>query len=107
MPMLLAWRDKLKAGGARVELAFVSIDEDERELTRFFAKQPANGVRASFWLSGDDARKAWFDSLGYQDEPTLPVHAFVNPDGKLACLVDGVLEPPDFASLERLLRSGG
>lgn len=107
MPMLLAWRDRLKASGVDLQLAFVSIDDDERELTRFLDKQPATGVRASYWLMGEGTRTTWFESIGYTQEPTLPVHAFVNPRGKLACRVDGVLEPPDYASLERLLRSGG
>lgn len=107
MPMLLAWRDRLKASGVELELAFVSIDDDERELTRFLDKQPVSGVRASYWLMGEEAQKTWFDSIGYTQEPTLPVHAFVSPRGKLACRVDGVLEPPDYGSVERLLRSGG
>lgn len=104
--MLLAWRDKLNASGISVQLAFVSIDVDERELTRFLDKQPANGVRASYWLA-EDSQKDWLASLGYEDEPTLPVHAFIAPDGQLACRTIGALEPTDFPSLERMFRSGG
>ncbi len=103
MPMLLSWRDKLRRAGVEVELAFVSIDDDERELTRFLNKQPAGGVRASYWLPEEQPREAWFLSIGYPDEPTLPVHAFVNPSEKLACVFHGALEATDWAAVERLL----
>lgn len=104
MPMLIAWRDKLAASGVKLELAFVSIDDDERELTRFLAKQPANGVRASYWMQNEDGREKWFASIGFEEEPPLPVHAFVSPDGKLACVEAGALNPGDFSALAALMR---
>jgi thiol-disulfide isomerase/thioredoxin len=103
MPMLIAWRDQLRKAGIDLELAFVSIDDDERELTRFLDKQPETGVRASYWIPDGDARQKWFESIGKSEIPPLPVHAFVDPDGKLACVAEGTLEPTDLPSVKRLL----
>jgi thiol-disulfide isomerase/thioredoxin len=102
MPRLLAWRDQLKAEGVKIELAFVSIDDDERELTRFLEAQPEKGVRSSWWLPAEDARAKWFSAIGFDDLPQLPVHAFINPAGKLTCTVTGALDPPDYPALQKV-----
>lgn len=102
MPMLLAWEKKLRDKGVKIDLAFVSIDDDERELQRFLSAQPKDGVRASYWISGEEGQKKLFEPLGFDDAPKLPIHAFVRPDGKIACVVEGSVEETDYASLARL-----
>jgi thiol-disulfide isomerase/thioredoxin len=106
MPRLIAWRDQLKAEGVSVELAFVSIDDDERELERFLAAQPDKGARASWWLPEEDARAAWFKAIGFDELPQLPVHAFVSPAGKVTCTITGALEPADYPALKKLFTPG-
>jgi thiol-disulfide isomerase/thioredoxin len=102
MPLLLAWRDKLRKGGVKLELAFVSIDDDDREMKRFLSSQPRGAVRASYWLAEEKEREAWFASVGFDDQPQLPVHALVRPDGKLACTITGALQTSDYPALEAL-----
>ena len=102
MPLLLKWRDELSDGGIEVELAFVSIDDDEREMKRFMKSQPKGGVRQSYWIQAEDAREEWFGSVGFDDSPQLPVHALVNPDGKLACVVKGAMEESDLPALKAI-----
>jgi thiol-disulfide isomerase/thioredoxin len=106
MPMLRAWRDNFKKQGIELTLAFVSIDDDEREMMRFLEKQPEDGLRATYWLPEGEVRDKWFESVGYDDTPTLPIHAFVNPEGKLACVVEGALEETDAAPLKTFLSAG-
>jgi thiol-disulfide isomerase/thioredoxin len=103
MPMLIRWRDKLKGEGVQIDLAFVSIDDDERELDRFLAAQPPSGMRASFWLP-ETGREEWFEKLGFHGTPTLPVHALVNPSGKLGCAFEGALEEVDYPRFAGLVR---
>jgi thiol-disulfide isomerase/thioredoxin len=99
MPMLLEWRDKLRAAGVALELVFVSIDDDEREMDRFLGSQPEKGVRTSYWLR-EEARESWFESIGLDDTPQLPVHALVTPKGKLSCLIEGAVESGDYEPLK-------
>jgi thiol-disulfide isomerase/thioredoxin len=103
MPMLLAWQQKLQKAGVPIDLVFVSIDDDARELDRFLKSQPEKGVRASYWVEGEEATEEWFTSLGFEGTPKLPVHAFVNPAGKTACVVEGSVEPGDYASVAKLV----
>jgi hypothetical protein len=100
--MLLEWQGKLRRAGVELELAFVSIDDDTRELKRFLDKNPS-GVRVSYWLPDEEARSPFFKALGYSEEPTLPVHAFVAPNEEVACVVSGALEAGDFAAVKKLV----
>ena len=104
MPLLLEWRDQLRADGVPVDLSFLSIDDDEREMTRFMSAQPKKGVRASYWLQTEKARQAWFESIGFDDTPELPVHVLVTPAGKLSCVIKGAMEPSDYPQLARVFK---
>jgi len=99
MPRLIEWRDKLRATGVPLDLIFLSIDDDEREMMRFMRAQPKTGVRASYWLEAEDDRAKWFESIGFDDTPELPVHALVSPAGKLTCVIKGAMNPSDYPQL--------
>ena len=99
MPRLLAWQEKLRKAGVLIDLAFVSLDDDERQLERFLEGQPAAGVRASYWLPEGGARTSFLSSLSLKDTPELPVQALVSPNGQLACLVQGAVEDRDYDAL--------
>lgn len=102
IPRLIEWRDQLRAKGVAVDLSFVSIDDDEREMTRFMSSQPKTGVRASYWLEAEKTRDEWFESVGFDDTPELPIHVLVNPGGKITCVIKGAMEPADYPQLEAL-----
>ena len=97
--MLLEWQKKLREKGVAIDLVFVSIADDQRELDRFLSAQPTDGVRASYWVTGEESQEAFFETLGFEDTPKLPVHAFVSPTGKTSCVVEGSVEESDYASL--------
>jgi thiol-disulfide isomerase/thioredoxin len=99
MPRLLAWQDRLRKAGVLIDLAFVSLDDDERQLERFLEAQPGAGVRASYWLEEGGARTSFLASLGLKDTPELPVQALVSPNGQLACVVQGAVEDRDYDAL--------
>jgi thiol-disulfide isomerase/thioredoxin len=99
MPRLLAWHDKLAASGVLIDLDFVSLDDDERQLQRFLEAQPPNGVRASYWLPDGSLRTSWLGALGLKDAGALPVHALVAPSGQVACIIQGAVEERDYATI--------
>jgi thiol-disulfide isomerase/thioredoxin len=103
MPRLLAWRDKLRQSGVLLDLAFVSIDDDERQLGRFLETQPATGVKASYWLPEGATRTSWLAALGVKESPELPVQALVSPSGQVACVVQGAVEDRDYPALASFL----
>lgn len=103
MPRLLAWEKKLRGAGVMLELAFVSLDDDERQLQRFLDDQPATGVRSSWWLPEGDTRSGFVTGLGMKDPPQLPVQILVAPSGEAKCLVMGAVEESDYASLAKFV----
>ncbi|MSP26083.1 MAG: TlpA family protein disulfide reductase [Myxococcales bacterium] len=106
MPRLMSWRRALEKDGVRVTLAFVSLDDDEREMRRFLSSQPETGVRATYWLR-EGKREDWLTPLGLTVAPRLPVHALVSPRGDVACVIDGALEEADFPQFKALFKPAG
>lgn len=99
MPRLIAWHDRLRKAGVLIDLAFVSLDDDERQLERFLDAQPAAGVRASYWLPEGGSRTTFLTSLNYKDTPELPLQALVSPNGQLACSIQGAVEDRDYDAI--------
>jgi thiol-disulfide isomerase/thioredoxin len=107
MPRLLGWQKKLAGEGVKLDFAFVSLDDDQRQMQRFLDKQPDGGVRQSYWLADDAKRKAWLEPMGIGLDVTLPVHALVAPDGELRCVIHGALEDVDYPSVQAVLKKSG
>src|SRR5262249_28085856 len=105
MPRLLGFQSKLAAAGVLIDLLFVSLDDDERELLRFLTDQPKpSGVRASYWLPDAELRSRWLSAFGVSDKPVaLPVQAFFAPSGQLSCVVQGGIEDRDYPSIAALM----
>jgi thiol-disulfide isomerase/thioredoxin len=103
MPRLLGWQQKLRSAGVLVDLVFISLDDDERQLTRFLAEQPGHGVRASYWLPDGPGRTGWLTALGIKSGPELPVHALVAPGGQVSCMIEGAVEDGDYAGIAAFL----
>lgn len=85
-----------------VRLAFVSLDDDERQAKHYLESQGAGGFRASQWLRDDKQRDAFLQPLRIDSMPTLPFHLLFDPDGKLRCRIDGAVEDADLTPLKQL-----
>jgi thiol-disulfide isomerase/thioredoxin len=99
MPRLKAWEQKLATS---LSLAFVSLDDDERQLRDFLASQPASGLRTSFWLPDGPARDAWLGALRLKDA-ALPVQVLVDPAGQVRCTITGAVDEADFAQVAAIV----
>jgi thiol-disulfide isomerase/thioredoxin len=98
MPRLRAWEKKLETAGTPMNLAFISLDDDERELVKFLSSQPSGGVRSSLWLKSGAPREDFLGGLKLKNPPNLPVHILVDPSSKVRCVIDGAIEESDYAS---------
>lgn len=100
LPLLLQW----KAAFAKdLEFAFVSIDDDERQLSQYLEQQPESGLRSSYWLPDGALRAEWLAELGLSSEPELPMQLLIDPAGKLRCRVQGAVESDDASTLRQLI----
>jgi len=98
MPRIIGWQKKLSAAGVMIDLAFLSLDDDERQMRRFLEAQPKDGVRATYWLP-EGERGGWMGSLGLKESPQLPVQILVAPSGQVACVLEGAVEDRDYAAI--------
>ncbi|MBN2192042.1 MAG: TlpA family protein disulfide reductase [Polyangiaceae bacterium] len=103
IPLLLAWEQRLNAAGLSFQVAFVSLDDDARQLAAFLAEQPAIGVKATYWLNDLDTRGEWLDKVGIGSDPDLPEHLLVDPQGKIRCVVEGAIETSDYDRVRHLV----
>jgi thiol-disulfide isomerase/thioredoxin len=106
MPRLRRWQADLRKAGVLVDLAFIAMDDDERQLYRFLSSQPESGMRSTYWLMDEAAREKWLGPLGIPVAATLPVHALVSPKGELACILEGAVEDEDYPGLLAFLKGG-
>jgi thiol-disulfide isomerase/thioredoxin len=104
MPRIDKFAKKLAADGVPVDVAYVSIDDDLRQLTAFFGQQPEGGLKSSYWLKDGPVRNGWLASLKMGSEPALPEHGLFDARGKLRCWVAGAIDDGDYPQLLAALR---
>jgi thiol-disulfide isomerase/thioredoxin len=100
LPTLLAWQKALP----QLEFAFVSMDDDERQFREFLERQPAAGLKSSYWLPDGELRQSWLQALGEKAEPELPLQLLIDPSGMLRCRIEGAVEAADLAVLSQLVK---
>jgi thiol-disulfide isomerase/thioredoxin len=98
LPRLAKWREKL---GAKYELAFISIDENEQDLVDFRKLHP--DTPASPRLAEPAKQADWLVSLGLDGGAPVPIHIFVEPSGHVRCARAGGVREQDYPAIEKLL----
>jgi len=101
MPRLARWHDKLAAAGHQVDLAFVSVDESDTDITAF--RKLHSDAPVSARLAEPAKQTAWFTALGLDAASPIPIHVFVSPSGHVRCARAGGLREQDYAAVARLL----
>ena len=101
IPRLRGFEQRL---AANLEVAFVSVDDDDRSLKQYLDGQGGSGVRSSFWLQPGKSREGWLASFALKDPPELPVQVLLDPTGKVRCVVGGAVEDGDFARVAAIVQ---
>jgi thiol-disulfide isomerase/thioredoxin len=105
MPRLHKFAARLGQAGKELSLAFISLDDDERQLEQFLASQGDDGVRATYWLREGHERDEWLLGAGLTRDPQLPVQMLIDPRGKVRCTVNGAVADQDFAEIASIVSS--
>lgn len=103
IPRLLRFQQELGKASPGFKVAFVSLDDDERQLAGFLAEQTSAGLRRTWWLKEGKEREDWLKAAALEADPDLPFHLLFDPKGKLRCVVKGAVEDADLPVLKQLL----
>ena len=99
IPMLTRWEAALRP---KMNLTFLSLDDDERELRKFLSG--GNGVRLARWHRSESERSEFLRALGLKTAPSLPLQILVDPEQRVRCIVDGAIEERDFERIRALVQ---
>jgi thiol-disulfide isomerase/thioredoxin len=102
IPRLQAWEKQLNAAGVPFKVVFVSLDDDERQLTTFLEKQPVTGLRSTYWLSDGPKRTDWLKAVNVKPDVELPVQLLLDKAGHVRCTIGGAVDDSDFEMLRGL-----
>lgn len=103
IPLLRSWEQRLNADGSKLDLVFVSLDDDQRQLEQFLANPGETELRGTYWLREGQEREKWLERAGASKDPELPVQLLVGPNGKVRCIIEGAVEPDDWPRVSELV----
>jgi thiol-disulfide isomerase/thioredoxin len=101
LPLIARLRDTLKKEGLSVELSLLSVDQTPEVVSAFAAKHPQ--VKGSLQVKDAAALEAWLPKVGLDSGATLPIHLFMDPQGRVRCARTGALKESDLGMLRKLL----
>jgi thiol-disulfide isomerase/thioredoxin len=104
IPRIRDFAKRLDHDGVPIDVTFVSIDDDLRQLTAFFAQQPETGLKTSYWLKDGPMRANWMAQVKLKSDPPLPEHAIFDAKSKLRCFVAGAVEDGDYQQIAASLK---
>lgn len=102
LPMLAEWESRLEADGHPVEFIFVSSDITAEAVDRFREAHPE--APPTERMTDAASLPTWASSLGLEDGAALPLHALVDPEGRVRCARAGAVGEDDYELTLRLLR---
>ena len=104
MPLLGQWRDALVGEGIPVRLELWSVDEEESDLVGALdARSYPGQIR---WLKSADDLDGLLASLGVESGSAIPIHALVDPAGKLRCVRVGAVGENAYGAVRTFLAGG-
>ncbi len=103
MPLITRLRNELDKAGAKIDLVYVSVDQTPEAMAGFQATHPE--AKGSLRLSDFKTLEAWLTSVGLDAGATLPIHLFVDPNGKVRCARTGAVRESDLPLLKKLVSS--
>ncbi len=101
MPLIARLRDDLRKDGVKVELVLLSVDQTAEAMSGFLASHPE--AKGSLRLSEFKALEGWLSKVGLDAGATLPIHLFVDPNGKVRCARTGAVRETDLPLLKKVL----
>jgi len=101
MPLIKRLQQDLDTAGAKIDLVYLSVDQTAEAMSRFQKSHPES--KGSLRLRDYKALEGWLTSVGLDAGATLPIHLFVDPDGKVRCARTGAVRETDLPFLKKIV----
>lgn len=101
MPRLAKWQAQLAREGAPVDLVFLSVDAGKAEVDRFYAKE--KDFPPTVRIQDTTALPEWMASVGLDAGTPIPIHFFLDGEGRMRCIRTGAISESDYGAVKRVL----
>lgn len=101
MPRLVSWKDKLAKDGVAVDLVFLSVDAEKGLVDRFYEQEKS--FPPTVRIGDIGALPAWLDTLGLDAGTPIPIHLFLDAEGRTRCIRTGAISENDYAAVKQVL----
>ena len=104
MGLLGRWKDAFSRDGADVAFELLSIDEEANQeaLLKWRDKNLPGPIR---WIKSEADFPPWLDTLEVDRAAAIPIHALIDPAGKLRCVRVGAIHDQDYGAVRALISS--
>jgi thiol-disulfide isomerase/thioredoxin len=106
MPLITRWMETLKRDGLRVDLWFLSVDEEASVLRSFLSERPAVTPYNSLRLVRQETLHPWLGALGLPPDTAIPVNVIVAPGGGVRCVRTGAINDGHYPTIRTFLGDG-
>jgi thiol-disulfide isomerase/thioredoxin len=106
MPLITRWMEALQRDGVRVDLWFVSIDEEPAVLRSFLSERPGITPYNSLHLTRQETLRPWLGSLGLPQDTAIPVNVLAAPGGAVQCVRTGAINDGHYPTIREFLGDG-
>jgi thiol-disulfide isomerase/thioredoxin len=89
--------------GKPLGLTLISVDASREAIERFALAHPE--ANPSLRARDPNAIEAWLPSVGLDAGATLPIHLFVDAEGRVRCARTGSIRETDLPRIEKLLEA--
>lgn len=101
LPLLRRLESSFAREGIRASLVLLSVDSSDDAVAKFAAQHP--DAKNTLRLDEPRALEPWLKSMGLDANTTLPLHLFVDEQGRVTCTRMGAVGESDAASIRKLL----
>ncbi len=100
MPLLRSWKAALQKEGLPLKMQLWTIDAEGDDLKGALTQNYPGDIH---WLKNEEALPGLLSSLGLSQNTAIPVHALLDPEGKLRCVRVGKVGQPNYAAIKSIL----
>jgi thiol-disulfide isomerase/thioredoxin len=105
IPLLLRFREQLRAEGIELNLRLLSVDDSDEAVQRFRRSHPEFPVGER--MAASDAAGPWLTAIGLDSAASIPVHVFADPGGRIRCARAGAIAAGDYRTIRHLVAAPG